>query len=102
MFGLEVGHGILTPPAFDLLAMSYSPSRTRPGSRSAELSWQLPSLFSLPNRKSLTVFQTLTRNGFLEMPAQAYLKASESARKLLRLRLERLDEASQKKFFKVV
>jgi hypothetical protein len=101
LFGLRLEHGELDERSFDLLQLSYavSPNEAWIGVRRVAVA--LPVLLAAPEpvrQKILTEFQNLVRNGFLEIPALSYLKASAPVRALLQSRIENLDSARQKAF----
>jgi hypothetical protein len=102
LFGLETGHGILNEHAFDLLAMSYETSPNEAWIAVRRTVLAVPVVLSAPEamqQRILTEFQNLVRNGFVDMPARSYLRASASTRALLQSRIEQLDASSQKTFF---
>lgn len=101
LFGLETGHGILNEHAFDLLAMSYETSPNEAWIATRRIALAIPVVLSAPEamqQRILTEFQNLVSNGFADMPARAYLRASAATRALLQSRIERLDASSQKTF----
>jgi len=101
LFGLETGHGVLDQRAFDLLAMSYETSPNEAWIATRRITLAIPVVFSAPapvQERVLNEFQGLVNNGFVELPARAYLRASTATRKLLQSRIELLD-ASQKRAF---
>jgi len=92
LFGLETAHGVLDQRAFDLLAMSYETSR---------IALAVPMVLSAPapiQQRILDEFQGLVSNGFLELPARAYVRASGPTRALLQSRIELLDASRQRAF----
>lgn len=102
LFGLETGHGILNEHAFDLLAMSYETSPNEAWIATRRTALAIPVVLSAPEamqQRILTEFQNLIRNGFVDMPARSYLRASAATRALLQSRIEQLDASSQKTFF---
>jgi hypothetical protein len=101
LFGLEIGHGVLNEHAFDLLAMSYETSPNEAWIATRRTAFAVPVVLSAPEamqQRILTEFQTLVRNGFVEMPARSYLRASAPTRALLQKRIEQLDASSQRAF----
>jgi hypothetical protein len=101
LFGLETGHGTLDEHAFDLLAMSYETSPNEAWIATRRAAFAIPVVLSAPEamqQRILSEFQTLVRNGYAELPARAYLRASGPARALLQSRIEELDAPSQKTF----
>lgn len=101
LFGLETGHGVLDQHAFDLLAMSYETSPNEAWVATRRIALAIPVVLSAPEpmqRKILAEFQNLVSNGFVELPARSYLRASAPTRALLQSRIEQLDASSQKAF----
>jgi hypothetical protein len=101
LFGAGIQHGRLDAQTFDLLAMSYetSPNEAWIAIRRSVLA--APVVLSAPQPiqdKILAEFRALIRDGFVEMPAQAYLRASVAVRALLQSQVEKLDERAQKRF----
>jgi hypothetical protein len=101
LFGLEVERGQLNDHSFDLLQASYetSPNEAWVGVRRVAIA--MPVVLAAPKpiqQKILTEFQNLVMNGFREIPASCYLRASAPVRALLQSRIEQLDSASQKAF----
>jgi len=100
-FALETQHGILNQHTFDLIAMSYktSPNEAWLGIRRVVVA--VPTLLVAPEgikQSILTEFQDLVRLRFIELPARAYMNASEATRALLRSRIEQLDPQSKRAF----
>jgi hypothetical protein len=101
LFGLETGHGALDEHAFDLLAMSYETSPNEAWIATRRITLAIPVVLSAPGpmqQKILGEFQDLVRNGFIELPARAYARASGPTRALLQSRIELLDPSRQKAF----
>ncbi len=101
LFGLETGHGILDNHAFDLLAMSYETSPNEAWIAVRRITLAIPVVRSAPEpmrERILGEFQELIRNGFVELPARAYLRASGPTRALLQSRLNELDASRQRAF----
>jgi len=101
LFGLETGHGVLDQHAFDLLAMSYETSPNEAWIATRRITLAIPVVLSAPGpmqQRILGEFQDLVRNGFIELPARAYSRASGPTRALLQSRLEQLDAFRQKAF----
>lgn len=101
LFGLESGHGRLDQHAFDLLAMSYETSPNEAWIATRRITLAIPVVLAAPEpmqQRILGEFQDLVRNGFIELPARAYLRASERTRILLQSRIEQLDASRQKAF----
>jgi hypothetical protein len=101
LFGLETGHGILTGHTFDLLAMSYDTSPNEAWIAIRRITLAIPVVLSAPEpmqQRILSEFLDLIKNGFVELPARAFLRASGPTRALLQSRIEQLDAAGQKAF----
>jgi len=101
LFGLETGHGVLDQRAFDLLAMSYETSPNEAWIATRRTTLAIPVVLSAPapiQQRILTEFQGLVSNGFVELPARAYLRASGATRALLQSRIELLDASRQRAF----
>jgi hypothetical protein len=101
LFNLEVLHGQLNQPSFDLLAMSYetSPNEAWISIRRIFVAMPLVAMAPEPLRqKILFEFQQLIRHGFEGEAARCYSTASEPVRLLLRAQLEQLDPPRQKAF----
>lgn len=100
LFGLESGHG-LDQHAFDLLAMSYETSPNEAWIATRRITLAVPVVLSASGpmqQRILGEFQDLVRNGFIELPARAYSRASGPTRALLQSRIEQLDASRQKAF----
>lgn len=101
LFGLETGHGVLDQRAFDLLAMSYETSPNEAWIATRRIALAVPVVVSAPEpmqQRILGEFQDLVRNGFVELPARAYLHASGPTRALLQSRIDLLDTSRQNAF----
>jgi hypothetical protein len=101
LFGLETGHGALDQHAYDLLAMSYETSPNEAWIATRRITLAIPVVLAAPapmQQRILGEFQDLVRNGFIELPARAYLRASGPVRALLQTRIELLDASGQKAF----
>jgi len=101
LFGLEAGHGVLDDRAFDLLAMSYETSPNEAWIAIRRITLAIPIVLSAPEplqQRILGEFQDLVKNGFIELPARAYSRASGPTRALLQSRIEQLDASRQKAF----
>jgi hypothetical protein len=101
LFGAEIQHGRLDPRTFDLLAMSYETSPNEAWIAVRRSALAAPVVLSAPQPiqdKILAEFQDLIRDGFVEMPAQAYLRSPVAVRALLQSRVEQLDEKARKRF----
>jgi hypothetical protein len=101
LFGLETGHGVLDQHAFDLLAMSYETSPNEAWMATRRITLAIPVVVSAPEpmqQQILGEFQDLVRNGFVELPARAYLRASGPTRALLQSRIDLLDASRQRAF----
>lgn len=101
LFGLESGHGGLDQHAFDLLAMSYETSPNEAWIATRRITLAIPVVLAAPEpmqQRILGEFQDLVRNGFIELPARAYSRASGRTRILLQSRIEQLDASRQKAF----
>lgn len=104
-FGLAVGHGQIDQHTFDLLAASYETSRNEAwiSVRRVPLAASVISIAPAPIREQiLAEFRKLILDGFLEVPARAYLSASERSRILLETEIDQLDPASRKKFTETI
>jgi hypothetical protein len=100
-FGLDIEHGILNEPAFDLLAMSYETSRDEAWIGIRRTAVAVPVVLSAPDpirREILAEFQNLIRHGFVEQPARAYLAAAEPVRLLLQEQIDRLSPRERQIF----
>jgi len=105
LFGIATGHGNLDQSAFDLLAMSYETSPNEAWVANRRIMLAIPVLRSAPEpiqERILGEFQELVRRGFVDIPALAYLGASEPVRASLRARIEALDERTQKAFTEAI
>jgi len=101
LFGLETAHGVLDQRAFDLLAMSYETSPNEAWIATRRIALAVPMVLSAPapiQQRILDEFQGLVSNGFLELPARAYVRASGPTRALLQSRIELLDASRQRAF----
>jgi hypothetical protein len=101
LFGQATGHGLLDQHAFDLLAMSYERSPNEAWIAVRRILLAVPVVRSAPaamQEKILIEFQTLIRDGYVDMPARAYWSASEAVRAMLRARIEQLDQRRQDSF----
>jgi hypothetical protein len=101
LFGAETQHGRLDAQVFDLLAMSYETSPNEAWIAIRRTTLAVPIVLSAPQptqEKILAEFQSLIRNGYVEMPATTYLRASAAVRALLQSRVQELDERAQKRF----
>jgi hypothetical protein len=101
VFQLEVLHGHLDERSFDLLAMSYETSPNEAWISIRRILVAMPLVLIAPEstrQKILTEFQLLTRHGFVDAAARAYLGAPEQARSLLQSRIEQLNRDQQAAF----
>ena len=101
LFDLEVLHGRLNQPSFDLLAMSYETSPNEAWISIRRIFVALPLLLTAPEplrQKILFEFQQLIRQGFVDEAARGYAAVSEPIRSLLQAQVEQLDPLRQKAF----
>lgn len=101
LFGLQVLHGRIEAGSFDLLAMSYETSPNEAWVALRRTIVATPVVLSAPEptrEKILTEFVDLVGNGFPDIPAGAYLRASPAVRAVLRSRIEQLDSRSRQSF----
>ena len=101
LFGLQTAHGVLDEHAFDLLAMSYQTAPNEAWIAVRRVLLAVPVIRSAPKPMQETIlgeFQNLIANGYVDMPARAYQKASETVRRDLQARVEQLDTHRQKSF----
>jgi hypothetical protein len=101
LFGLETAHGVLDERAFDLLALSYETSPNEAWIAIRRIVLAIPVALSAPaslQQRILDEFQGLVSNGFYELPARAYSRASGPTRALLQSRIDRLDAPRQRAF----
>jgi hypothetical protein len=81
--------------------MSYETSPNEAWIATRRITLAIPVVLSAPGpmqQKILGEFQDLVRNGFIELPARAYSRASGPTRALLQSRIEQLDPSRQKAF----
>jgi hypothetical protein len=100
-FGLQIQHGAVSEPSFDLLAMSYQTSPSEGWMAVRRVLVAVPVLHAAPEsmqRRILAEFETLVRHGFVEAPARAYLNAPAPTRALLQSCINQLDQPSQRSF----
>jgi hypothetical protein len=100
-FTLEVLHGQLNEPSFNLLAMSYETSPNEAWISIRRIIVAMPLVLVAPEpvrQKILFEFQQLIRNGFDDDAARSYFTAPGSVRSLLQTQVEQLDLPRQKKF----
>jgi hypothetical protein len=101
VFQLEVLNGHLDEQSFDLLAMSYETSPNEAWISIRRILVAMPLVLVAPEsarQRILGEFQLLTKNGFVDAAARAYLGAPEPARSLLQSRLEQLNKDQQAAF----
>jgi hypothetical protein len=101
LFNLEILHGRLNEPAFDLLAMSYETSPNEAWISIRRILVAMPLVLIAPEslrQKILFEFQQLIRNGFASDAARSYLISSESVRSLLLTQIGHFDLSRQKTF----
>jgi hypothetical protein len=101
VFGLAIQHGLVDEHSFELLATSYETSPNEAYIAVRRIPLAIPVIGSAPEpirRKILTEFRNLVRDGFLDVPAAAYLKAPERTRPLLQAEISQLDARSQQRF----
>ena len=104
-FSLEVMHGRLDQQSLNLLAMSYetSPNEAWISIRRIIVALPLVLIASGPLRdKILSEFQSLIRDGFVDVAARSYRAASEPVRSLLQTQIEQLTRPQQKAFSEVL
>jgi hypothetical protein len=100
-FGLAVQHGVIDEHSFELLATSYDTSPHEAYIAVRRIPLAIPVIGSAPGpirQRILTEFRNLVRDGFLDIPAQAYLKAPEKIRTQLQTEIGQLDARSQRRF----
>jgi hypothetical protein len=100
-FALAIEHGTLNEHTFNLLAMSYDTAPNEAWMGVRRISVAIPVVLSAPQpiqQRILTEFQNLIKHRFVELPVQAYSKASGPTRALLQSRIEQLDPIAQKTF----
>jgi hypothetical protein len=101
IFQLEVLNGHLDEQSFGLLAMSYETSPNEAWISIRRILVAMPLVLVAPEstrQKILTEFQLLTRHGFVDAAARAYLGAPDRARSLLQSRIEQLNKDQQAAF----
>jgi hypothetical protein len=101
LFGIETEHGVLDEHSFDLLSMSYETSPNEAWIAMRRIVLAIPVFRVAPEpiqQRVLNDFQELIAQGFVESPARAYLRASESTRSMLQSRIDQLDSSSQRNF----
>jgi hypothetical protein len=101
LFQLEVLNGHLDERSFGLLAMSYETSPNEAWISIRRILVAMPLVLVAPEtirQKILTEFQLLTRHGFVDAAARAYLGAPGPARSLLQSRIEQLNKDQQAAF----
>jgi hypothetical protein len=101
LFGLETAHGVLDERAFDLLALSYETSPNEAWIAIRRIMLAIPVALSAPGpmqQRILDEFQGLVSNGFYELPARAYARASGPTRALLQSRIDKLDAPRRRAF----
>jgi len=101
VFQLEVLNGHLDERSFGLLAMSYETSPNEAWISIRRILVAMPLVLVAPEstrHRILNEFQLLTKNGFVDAAARAYLGAPDRARSLLQSRIEQLNKDQQAAF----
>jgi hypothetical protein len=101
LFGSAVQAGKLDPAAFDLLRSSYdaSPNEAWISIRRTALAVPVASIAPEPIQKKIVAeWRTLIESGYIEMPAQAYVRSHQSVRDLLDAEIERFDRSTRAQF----